>query len=406
MKKALSAGLLALAAVLMFAPPLHAADFGALVNGQFEAKDGSQPSGGDTKTTGALVIAPWVTVPVGEGDFYLSAGVNMSFEDKTVVAPELFRLEYSSDPASLVSLRLGRINWQDPSRLVAKGFFDGADVAFNLGRVKLGVMGLYTGFQYRETAEINISPTDTTGKKYDGATFEWDDFDSYFAPRRVLAGIYGEFPGFPAGRGHLYAGLLAQFDLSDADEAFHTQYLLLRHTLAYKAFDLTVAGAAELENTEEEGIKAAFAFSLEGGVQLSGAIRDRLSLGVSWASGEGDTAAFFPIVREVQGHALQPYFSGLMVLKAKYEARLLPSLSADIGGRYYIRNDATSFKDPYLEDESYPLGLELGAGLLWAPLSDLSFSLRGGVFLPKTGTAWADDTPVRWIVTAGTIISF
>jgi hypothetical protein len=181
---------------------------------------------------------------------------------------------------------------------------------------------------------------------------------------------------------------------------------MLRHSLVFRAFDLVVAGAVELENTEENGMRAGFAFNIEGGYELPTAIKDRLSLGLSWASGDGSSAAYFPIVREAESVVLKPCLSGIMIIKANYEARLVPSLSFDLGALYLIRNDSKSFTDPYLEDDSYPLGLEIDAGLRWVPLSDLGFYLKGGVFLPQTGSAWKSDAPVQWRITAGAIFSF
>ena len=200
---------------------------------------------------------------------------------------------------------------------------------------------------------------------------------------------------------------MAQFDLSGADERYHTQYLLLRHALMYKIFDLALSGALELSNTEDDGTKPALAFSAEAGLQLPTALKDRLSLGLDWASGDGSgTAAFFPVTHEAQGYALEPGFSGIMILRANYHAYFLQSISADIGCRYLIRTDSTSFAAPYLENDAYPLGLELDAGLLWVPMSDVSLSMKGGIFLPKTGSAWADDAPVLWRLTIGTMLSF
>ncbi|MCL2881088.1 MAG: hypothetical protein FWF29_12665, partial [Treponema sp.] len=252
---------------------------------------------------------------------------------------------------------------------------------------------------------INPSPTDT--KNYNRA-FNWADFaNTYAAPPRVLAALYGEFPGIPDGRGHLYAGLLAQFDLSNAQERFNTQYLLLRHSLSYKSLDLNLAGAIELENTKAKGIAGAYAVSLEGGLLLPAALRSRLSLTLNWASGEGpDAAAYFPIVREAQGMVFQPQFSGMMTIRAQYEARFFQSLSGNLGARYFIRTDTSSYVDPDLTDSSYFIGAELYAGLLWIPFSDLSFFLNGGAFLPKTGSAMTSDAPVRWLVNLGTTFSF
>jgi len=387
--------------VLCFsAPALYAADYGAFVQGEFDARGADE-----NKTNGSVIAAPWISVPFGESELYVSAGLNTSISDETYCAPELFRLEFSYQPSSLFSFRLGRFNWQDLSGLVAKGRFDGAELLFDLGKTRLGASMLYTGLLFKDTADINASPADT--KDYN-VNFDWSDFgNTYFAPRRLMASLYGEFPGFPSGRGQLLAGITAQFDLSDAKEAFHTQYFLLRHVLVYKAFDLDAAGAMELEKTDANGVKPGFAFSIEGGWQIPTAIKDRLSLGTAWASGEDSgKAAFFPVTREAQSYVLGPSLSGIMILRANYAALLLPSLSAELGGSYFIRTDSTSFTMSYLEDDSYPLGLELDTGLKWVPFSDLSFSLKGGIFLPKTGTAWADDAPVLWRVTMGTVFSF
>ena len=271
--------------------------------------------------------------------------------------------------------------------------------------MKLGFNAFYTGFLFKDTAYINPGPFDTKNYNLD---FDWSEFaDTYFAPRHLMASLYGEFPGLPFGRGQLFAALMAQFDLSDAGEKYHTQYLLVRHNLMYKVFDLAVSGAAELTNTEEDGLKPAFAASVEAGLQLPTAIRDRISLSFEWASGDGKgTAAFYPVTNEARSYVLKPALSGIMIIKANYHMKPFSSLSADIGGSYFIRNDFVSFSAPYLEDDSYPLGLELGAGLLWVPISDISLTIKGGVFLPETGSAWSSDAPMQWRITAGTIFSF
>ena len=379
---------------------LWAVDFGVVLQGEFTVAGQDE-----TDISGSIILAPWVSVPFQKSELHISAGLNTSISDDTYFAPELFRLEFSAWPIPILSFRVGRFTWEDPSGLLAKGRFDGADILIELGKLRFGVNALYTGFLFNDTAHINASPTDPVDYN---AGFEWAEFvDTYFAPRRLMTSLYGEFPGFPLGRGQLYAGLTAQFDLSDASEAFNTQYLLLRHTLFYKAFDLEVAGAVELENTKADGLRPAFAASLDAGLQLPTAFKDRISLGAAWASGEGPaTAAFFPIVLEAQGTVLIPSLSGMMIIRANYEARFLPFLSMELGGRYFIRTDSTSFIVPYLEDDSYLLGAEIDAGITWVPFSDLAFTLKGGIFLPKTGTAWADDAPVMWKVTLGAGLSF
>ena len=379
------------------------ADFGVVLSEGFLAEHNEE-----TDIANKLTLAPWLSLPLGNTDFYLSAGLSANYEEKLFFVPELFRAElsYRTSIGNFLGfgLRLGRIKWQDLTRFTAIGTFDGAEVFTELGSISLGASVLYTGLQYKNTANINISPGDP--KDY-GATLDWKDFaNTYFAPRRLLTSLYGDFPGFPSGRGNIQAGLMAQFDFSDAEEAFHTQYLLLRYTFYYKSIDLAAAGAMELENTDADGFRAAYAFSAEGGWQ-TGLLVDRLSLGLRWASGDGSASApFFPVIREAQGIAFKPVFSGMMVIRANYQARLLPSFSAQLGGRYFIRTDSTSYIDPYIEHDSHLLGAEVDATLLWLTFSDLSFSMSGGIFFPKTGSAMADNAPLRWAVNIGAIFSF
>ena len=379
------------------------AEFGAVLKGEFDAAGADE-----TKPGGSIILAPWILFPFEKAELYISAGFNAKIADKSYFAPELFQL-YFFMPAlpgkTALSFKVGRFAWQDATGFIAKGSFDGADILFTLGKINLGVNALYTGFLFKDSAEINVSPTD---KKDYSANFKWSEFqDTYSAPRRLLTSLYGEFPGFPLGRGRSYAGFIAQFDLCGATERFSTQYLLLRHIFSVKTFDLNVSGALEFENTKADGVRPAFAFSLEGGYQLPTAIADRLSLGLSWSSGEtSGTGAFFPVTKEARSFVLKPVLCGMMIINANYHARFIPSLSMELGGSYFIRTDVTSFTAPSLNDDAYPLGLELNASVLWVPLSDLSFSFKGGAFLPQTGSAWTDNAPVLWRITLGTVFSF
>jgi len=393
--------------MVCFSPLVFAVDYGGLISGQLNADNSGTDtmlSGDQGSVYGKTIIAPWVSLPIGGVDFYLSAGIHGDFVDRFNVIPDLFRMEFSFKPVNQLSIRLGRFSWQDPSGFIAKGNFDGADALLDLGKIQLNAAALYTGFLYKDSFDINVSPTDQTDYN---KTFEWIDFgNTYFAPRRFLTAMYGNFSGIPFERGNFQAGLMAQFDFSNAAEAFNTQYLVLHYTYIYKKFDFAASGAAELENTADDGFKSAYMFALEAGMQTGFLnLKDRLAAGLNWASGAGPyTAAFFPVIREAQGMVLKPWFSGMMTLWTQYKARIIQSLSADLTGRYFIRTDSASFSDPGLNDTGYLLGLELSSTLLWVPYSDLSFSLAAGIFLPQTGDAM--NGSMRWSVAAGLIFSF
>jgi len=389
-----------LIAVLSASLTFAFADFGVVLSESFfiEPKDETNGNGVSaiaSKTT----IAPWLSLPLGSSDFYMSAGISARYEDKLSFTPELFRMELNLRPSVRFGARLGRIQWQDPSLLIASGYLDGADISLNLGKVRLGAAGFYTGFLFKDTASINISPGDPADYSVE---FDWTDFaNTYFAPRRVLASLYGDFPGFPRGRGNISAGLLAQFDLSDAEERFNTQYLLLRYTVYYKRFDFAASGVIEAESKN-----LAYAFSFEAGLR-TGLLRDRLSLGLRMASGSSKyTAAFFPVTRESQGTVLTPVFSGVIIARCVYQIRFSQAFAAYLGGRYFVRTDAVSFADPYIANNSPLLGAEADGSIQWNPVSDFSFSAAGGIYFPKTGPAMAGNAPLRWSVKINAVFSF
>jgi hypothetical protein len=394
------------AAVLLFlftVPPAGALDFGGIVNERVE----SSGADGEADLRSITMLAPWLSVPWDTGEFYLSAGVSADWRrggEQLRYVPELFRLEAAFRPASSLTLRAGRLSWDDPSRWTMTGAFDGVDVRAGAGSFTLGGGVYYTGLLYRETANVKGTPGDPVDYTRE---LDWENFaDTYFSPRRVLAVLHGEFPGFPSGRGTLRAAALGQFDLSEAKERLNSQYLLLRYSLDLpRGFDVEAVGAASLIEWQEK-LRWAFAGSFGAGWTPSSAMADRVSLVFRGASGEGGTAPYFPVTAAAQGFVLEPELSGILTLRGAYEARFLPSLSAEAGLRYFMRTDVVTFVDADLEGDSRFLGGELSASLRWVPFSDLSFTVNGGVFFPKTGTAFRDGAPVRWLFSAGAIVSF
>jgi len=377
-----------------------AMDFGASLGVQFKSEKIEE-----TVNSGIISLAPWFYMPIGEADLNIAAGVQLDINNKKrkVFVPELFRLEFSAKPIDGLYLKVGRFFWKDASQFTAKGNFDGVDAVYDLGIVRVGAAALYTGLLYKDTANINVSPTDPKMEYY-FSDFKWSEIgNTFYAPRRLLLSVYGDFPGLPIERGSLQAGLLFQFDCSKASEKFHTQYFLLRDSFAYKDFDGAVAGALGLEKTKADGTRIGLGFTAEGGWQTPAPIKDRLSLGMIWASGEteGKLASYYPVVVEPQGIVMQQHFSSIMAIKPAYEARIMQTLSAILGLQYYFITDAKE----YLYDNKRAMGLEVDGTLMWVPFSDLSFNVIGGLFFPKAGNVMKDE-PVMYSITIGGTFSF
>jgi hypothetical protein len=168
-----------------------AADWGVAASEQFES-DLESREGLNSRT----ILAPWFSLPLGEkADLYLSAGGSVYHRgEKTEVFPELFRLEASLRPAPSLTLRAGRLDYRDPSLFTAKGRFDGLDLSWDPGPLRLSIGAWYTGFLYRDTANIGVTPGDPVDYE---AALDYADFaDTYFAPRRFLGTAQIEYPGF------------------------------------------------------------------------------------------------------------------------------------------------------------------------------------------------------------------
>ena len=104
----------------IFLTSVFAADFGAITNAQLTTEKNDE-----TAVKGKVTAAPWVSLPLdmpvlGTADFYASLGLTASYDKQFFFIPELFRLELSARPMDALSLKAGRISWQDASRLVAK----------------------------------------------------------------------------------------------------------------------------------------------------------------------------------------------------------------------------------------------------------------------------------------------
>jgi hypothetical protein len=210
--------------------------------------------------------------------------------------------------------------------------------------------------------------------------------------------------------------LTGQFDLNepddqiDGDGKIHSQYALAGWTLPFLNYFNAELGTL-LGIIEEDDRRPGISFAASGALAWlpPGGVNDRLSLHLVFSSGTwNDTVrAFLPINTIAQGKVLRPKLSGLALAGGDYAARLRKSLSVEVSTAYFFRTDSHTYSDPGLDGASRSplLGGEVYGGLVWAPVSDISFTLGGGAFFPQWGRAFAADTPTRWRVSLETIFS-
>jgi hypothetical protein len=383
-----------------------AADFGLALSGEWK----NVP---DAKGTGFSLtgnITPWFSAaPGGKISLYISGKAAFEYkngQNGEAAGPPLFELERTElnyRPVPTVYLTLGRQRYQDSGGMIAAGFFDGLSGSAGLGRVRLSLGALYTGFLYKETAKILMTAQD---REQYLEPLNYGSPETYFASRRILLPLDLEFSDL-ASRLSLALTLLAQIDVNDAP-ALDTQYLEAR--FGFDAADTLrfavtgIGGMAESEGTElQTQVAAAFTANWS----LPGRLADMLSAELRWGSGAVNDAIipFIPVSSIAQGTVFTPALPGLMNLRAVYTARPHRTLSFAGEAVAFWRTDVETFKDRDLDGASKDrfLGTEMYGSLIWAFQSALRVTAGGGVFFP--GGAFIKDAGLRWEITAGIFLS-
>jgi hypothetical protein len=385
-------------------------DLGVIMSITPDYREGGSSEGSSVNGT----VSPWLSGMLQEELFYqLTMNVSMNYDGELETPPlfELGRAELNWRPFPTMMLTGGRQRFRDGTGLVASGLFDGFSGSLGLGwgRISLGVF--YTGLLYKKNAEIIMTEHDLANYI---KPLDYGNPTSYFASRRILTTLAGEFPDLTS-HSTLRLDLLAQIDLNDTSPdtayALHSQYLLGQYT--FRPVEMLVLNASGgMGITEIEGADTQISFAATAGAdwELPTSLTDMLSAKIIWSSGSvsNTIGVFRPINGITQGMILTPKFSALASAKASYATRLHETLSAETGFTYFLRTDVETFYDEDLDPASTSrlLGGEVYGSVIWAPESICRFTLSGGLFFPKLGSAFKADTPVRWKISGGIILSF
>jgi hypothetical protein len=394
-------------AVLLCAGAAFSQDYGLTISSLPVFTNGDTSSG-NFEFTGTVV--PWFAAPLGEqGDLYLSGGITAEYSDKEwKPVPEVYRFEILYRFDSGLRLEAGRLPYREPLNLVMNGLFDGLALSFDWGKTRFSAGAFYTGLLYKKTAYLVMSPGDYA---------DYYNRDLYFASQRLIFSLDWEIPGVFHADGAIDLGLTGQFDLNEPDDQsegdgkIHSQYARAKFTLPFlNCFNAEMGTLLGI--IEESGLRPGFCFAVSGGLTWlpPGSMNDRLSLDMVLSSGvRNDTLrAFLPISTIAQGKVLRSKVAGLALAELGYTTRLHNSLAADVQTAYFFRTDTLSYSDPELDENSRSplLGGEIYGGLVWAPVSDISLTLGGGVFFPQWGKSFAPDTSARWRVSLEAVFSF
>jgi len=394
--------------LLVLPVSLFSFDFGLITNQYAEYSS----EGDENHFRYQADILPRFSFLIGStGEFFLSAGFTIGFEDELYYVPELLRTEISLRFGGSV-IKAGRMNYSDPLAFVASGLFDGVQFTHFSKAGGFSIGAWYTGLLYKKTANITMTVKDQA--IYDGALDYGDFLNTYFAPPRVLASVDWEHPSVGELL-RLKTSVIGQFDLTKEDDKYHSLYLVLKAGLPFKSFLIELGGSLEAtlsEANDETQVSMAYACNLGLFWTLPTSFSSRLSLTGTYAAGRTDDflRAFVPVTTKFYGNILQAKLSGLTVIDLNYTARISSVLGTSLTASYFIRNDLGTFNSyPAVGAvnnairDGYFLGAEFFANLIWSPVSDLQLNLGGGAFLPSLGNV--SDEKARWRIELTAIVA-
>jgi len=375
---------------------LHAADFGLVVNaGGGFGGTAAEESAFDFQ----IDLWPRLSFLIGDnGEFIATAGFTVGYEnDELFYVPELLHTELSLRFGNS-GIRIGRFNYSDPLSFIAEGLFDGFRYFSNTDAGNFHIGAWYTGFLYKKNVNITMTKDDSA---IFGTPVDYNDFlNTYFAPRRAFVSIGWGHPSLGEFM-NLNTAVIGQFDLSDNDTKFHSQYLVLKAVIPIDNFSIDLGGSLQFSQTIENEDTFNMAFAAEFGFSrlFPSAFNSQLSFSGKIAGGRIDSffGEFVPITTKYYGFILKHKMSGLSVLNLNYSARLSRTLGASFNASYFVRNDLGTFAGYPTSGENggYFLGPEVCARFIWSPASDLQINFAGGAFIPALGDAGPNEK-IRW----------
>ena len=380
-------------------------DIGIILDQGGSYGDNGLGSGAAMQDYTASLIPRFQALIGEEGEFYASAGLNVEYANESwSFVPELLRTEFTwlFDSSTI---RVGRIYYSAPLSFINEGIFDGARFSIDTGLGAFSAGAWYTGFLYKKRA--NITMTDSELLSYH-TVLDYRNFsDTYFAPSRFIAAVDWEHPNLADGLLRGRASLMGQFDLSDSD--LNSQYITGSISFPYDAFLFGVGGSLGFVQNSDN-FSVTFAGELEAAWTLPMALPSRLSFlwrASSGVSKGGNIRAFLPITTQPQGSILKANISGLSMASLDYIVRVGRTISLGLNTSYFIRNDLgtyIAFPASVAENGGHFMGSEFFGRIFWNPVSDLSLSAGGGIFLPSLGNT-APNADNIWRVEINLILS-
>jgi len=419
--------------VFVVSAMVSASDVGVVVTEKFSVAD----KGADVKNhaqtyTWATKVLPWLDLDIADFAQASLRGYYQFYYEDTKANDKQIEHQYDFDDVnvaftfpgvlgreSLLSMKLGRSLFYDFSANVLAHKLDGVQLSLKSGDVGLRVGVGYSGLLFRKTNQIQISGID----KIEGAG------DTVFlAPKRLLGQLEFGYDNLLPGQ-NIIASVIGQLDLrpdtisTGASLANGTKYGAAVNTayagigidgkivsgLYYKVsgylqfgktfsktqagyvLDDILAGMGSMDITyfRPEFLKSRFAVS----ANISSG-DDTMNSGASIESNTTGMNTFFTgIAKRSVGYVYSPQFGNSLVFDGSWAFKPVSGRTGDaelglklaaVGFMRVLNGVIDSDKALLSKTRESYLGTEFDLNVDFRPSSDLTASLKAGVFLPNT----------------------
>ena len=354
------------------------------------------------------------------------------------ILPQEFQLQYGApfpdEGIDQVSFQVGRLPYADPTGAVFTGKLDGASFTFTYPKVSLWAVVGYTGYIPQADDSFVLGAADYVYGT-DG-----------FAPPRAVASFGLKSPKFFGNE--LFFGFIAQEDMRN-DEEFIREYETVYNPLGggaqdsayltagtsgtigtkylYTAYGVYQFGRSlsyvdnvySYEPVRALSLGAAFRINLP--PRLTGTARVQYGTGDADADAagvntKGRSTYFFPITKSSPGLVFAPQAGNIGLLEVGVNYTPNPGMSIgpkamQIGAKLLLFIKAgegpTSESSVDAEAGAKLLGIEQDTTFTLRLLSDLTFNLSAGLFLPFADPmgafpeSYSEGSPLKYTVRAG-----
>lgn len=395
---------------------LQAWEYGVTFSNNFRYENKAAAKKNSNDIYESARISAWLSFnPLQKTSFYLKAGVGVKNETilsdagNFIIAPELESARLSVFPADAFFAEIGRIPYADILSISADNTFDGATINF-MGNIHgLSASVLYTGLLYKETANVFLSDGDEADF-YKGGYFA--------APHLLLTLSYHFKPNFKNSLdgSRFSAEFIREMDVREGAVSNNIFFLGRAALVFNENLSLNTGGSFFIGQENDDSLMGAAALATLAG-KLKEPLPAELALDVRVFWGAfGKNEPFTQINRMPLGLIYDPVPARIIRAAVDYTASLTRALSFYTGLALFARLDADYMPEFWAYDEysnieyseSFLLGEEFKAGVLWTPFSDLSFNLGAVFFFPDSGpqSVYIKNTPMKWDIRLGLLMSF